>query len=100
MDQGRLVDDKPPRSVDQECALFHQRQLARTDLMPRLRVERAVERYEIGFTQKLVERHESQAGFVFLAYRFPAGIPVEHAHSKSIRASRHSLADEPSAADQ
>ena len=98
--QRRLVDDRAARGVDEERGLLHQAELARADLMAGLRVERRVQRDEIGFLQQLVERHEGEPRFALLALRLAARRPVEHAHAEAVGAARHRLADQPAAADQ
>src|SRR5689334_5601478 len=49
--QRRLVDDGAAGGVDQKRGFFHQPQLAGADLMAGLRVERRMQRDEIGFAQ-------------------------------------------------
>src|SRR5690242_1532347 len=49
--QRRLVDDGAAGGVDQKRCFFHQPQLVGADLMAGLRVERRMQRDEIGFAQ-------------------------------------------------
>ena len=50
--QRRFVDDRAARGIDDEGGLLHQSELARADLVAGLRVERRVQRDEIGFAQQ------------------------------------------------
>ena len=88
------------RGIDKERGLFHQAEFARADLMPRLVVERRMQRDEIGIAQQLIERHINQSGFALLVLRLAPRRPIQYAHAEAMRAARHRLADQSAAADE
>ena len=56
-DQGFLVDDRPPRGIDQIVLRPHQLQLALADQVPRLVVQVGVDADVVRLSQQFVERH-------------------------------------------
>ena len=68
--------------------------------MARARIERRMERNEIGLAQQTVERRESEPRFALLLLRFATRGPIEHTRVKAGGTSCHRLADQSAAADQ
>jgi len=85
--------DRATRGVDEERGLLHQAKFARADLMARFRLERGMQRHEVGLGEQRVERHIVDAGLPLLARGLAPRPPIEHAHAKTARAPRHRLAD-------
>src|SRR4029077_2097980 len=98
--QRLLVDDRPARGIDQEGGRLHQREFTGTDLVPRRRQQRRMQRHEIGIPEQLIERNIGHAEILLEGLGLAARRPIEDAHTKAAGATGHAGADASAAADQ
>ena len=68
--------------------------------MPRLFIQRRMDRDEIGFGQQRVEWRIGESSGMFLLRRFAPRRIVENAHAKTVRAAGHRLSDQAAATDK
>ena len=95
LDQGRLVDDRAARGVDQHRAPPHEGEAARVDDAPGLVVEAEVERHHMGVCEQRIEGLGRRAGEIG---RHAAPVPGNDVHADS-RAETHHLAADAAGAD-
>ena len=90
--QGRLVDDRPARDVDEIGIVLHLPQLGRTDQPPRLGRQHAVDRDEIGAFEERVEGDQAHPVVGGRPGR-DVGVVGDERHGEAGGAARHGAAD-------
>src|SRR5262245_29083407 len=90
--QGRLIDDRSTRNIDEECVLPHEVELSFADKMGGLRRQRHVERYKVRLSQQPFQGCilDAKAG---LCFEVSLAVVVHHPHIKGLRPPGYLLAD-------
>src|SRR5262249_49909491 len=93
INQRALINNRTTRGIDQNATAFHHFKLALADKVTSLRVEWAMNAYEIGLLQQLIKRNALSPQRAFHERNCCAALIVNGIHAKAESTQRHSLSD-------